>query len=156
RNAQVGLYQAGEVDFLVATDAIGMGLNLDIDHVVFKALHKFDGVGPRALRPAEIAQIAGRAGRHLRDGTFGPTHELGHFHPDLIEAIESHHFDPLTSLFWRNSDLSFESPAALLRSLEKRPPIPELIRTRQADDHRALEILARDETVGRAARSPET
>src|SRR5262249_55088875 len=98
----------------------------------------------------------GRAGRHLRDGTFGPTHELGHFHPDLIEAIENHRFDPLTTLFWRNSDLAFESPAALLGSLERRPPIPELIRMRQADDHRALEVLARDDAVLPAARSPET
>jgi ATP-dependent RNA helicase SUPV3L1/SUV3 len=155
RNAQVGLYQAGEVDFLVATDAIGMGLNLDIDHVVFTGLKKFDGMGPRALRPAEVAQIAGRAGRHTRDGTFGPTTDLGPFHPDLIAAIESHRFDPLHSLFWRNSDLEFGSPQALLRSLERRPPDPVLVRMRQADDHRALEALAADAEIAGRARTRE-
>jgi ATP-dependent RNA helicase SUPV3L1/SUV3 len=155
RNAQVGMYQAGEVDFLVATDAIGMGLNLDIDHVVFTGLTKFDGMGPRALRPAEVAQIAGRAGRHLKDGAFGPTTDLGPFPPDLVEAIESHRFAPLSALYWRNPELSFASPAALLRSLEQRPPDPKLVRMRQADDHRALEVLARDSDVVALARGPE-
>src|SRR5262249_6727898 len=84
RNAQVALYQSGEVDYLVATDAIGMGLNLDIEHVAFTALGKFDGRGTRTLRPAEVAQIAGRAGRHLRDGTFGATADLGPFHRGLV------------------------------------------------------------------------
>jgi ATP-dependent RNA helicase SUPV3L1/SUV3 len=152
RNAQVSLYQAGEVDFLVATDAIGMGLNLDIDHVVFTSLTKYDGHGPRHLRPAEVAQIAGRAGRHLRDGTFGATTDLGPFHPDLVAAVESHRFDPLASIFWRNSDLDFASPAALLKSLERRPPDPHLVRMRQADDHRALEVLARSADVADRAR----
>ena len=156
RNAQVGLYQAGEVDFLVATDAIGMGLNLDIDHVVFTGLKKFDGMGPRALRPAEVAQIAGRAGRHTRDGTFGPTTDLGPFHPDLVEAIESHRFDPLTSLYWRNSELEFASAQALLRSLERRPPDPVLVRMRQADDHRALEALAASAEIATLASARET
>jgi ATP-dependent RNA helicase SUPV3L1/SUV3 len=155
RNAQVGMYQAGEVDYIVATDAIGMGLNLDIDHVTFTSLGKFDGVGPRPLRPAEIAQIAGRAGRHLKDGTFGGTQELGDFPPELVESIESHHFEPLTSLFWRSSDLRFESAPALLESLERRPPIPALVRMRHADDHRALEALARDPAVIEIARHPE-
>jgi ATP-dependent RNA helicase SUPV3L1/SUV3 len=117
RNAQVALYQAGEVDYLVATDAIGMGLNLDIDHVAFTALGKFDGRGPRPLRPAEVAQIAGRAGRHTRDGTFGPTLDLGPFDDRLVEAVEGHHFAPLDRIFWRNADLVFSSPAALLSSL---------------------------------------
>ena len=124
RNAQVALYQAGEVDYLVATDAIGMGLNLDIDHVAFTALGKFDGRGPRPLRPAEVAQIAGRAGRHTRDGTFGPTLDLGSFDDRLVEAVEGHHFAPLDRIFWRNPDLVFASPAALLSSLERRPPSP--------------------------------
>src|SRR5688500_18616648 len=155
RNAQVGLYQAGEVDYLVATEAIGMGLNLDIDHVAFTGLVKFDGTAPRALRPAEIAQIAGRAGRHLRDGTFGPTADLGPFDEDLVSAIEGHRFDPLEALSWRSSDLSFASPRALLESLERRPPVPQLRRTPDADDHRALVALAADPEIVEMTRSPE-
>jgi ATP-dependent RNA helicase SUPV3L1/SUV3 len=155
RNAQVALYQAGEVDYLVATDAIGMGLNLDIDHVAFTALGKFDGRGPRSLRPSEVAQIAGRAGRHTRDGTFGPTLALGPFDDRLVEAVEGHHFEPLDRIFWRNSDLSFASPAALLSSLERRPPSPVLVRMREADDHRALAALSADADVRRQADAPE-
>ncbi|HYU42771.1 MAG TPA: helicase-related protein [Vicinamibacteria bacterium] len=155
RNAQVALYQAGEVDYLVATDAIGMGLNLDIDHVAFTALGKFDGRGPRPLRPAEVAQIAGRAGRHTRDGTFGPTLDLGPFDERLVEAVEDHHFEPLDRIFWRNPDLVFASPAALLSSLERRPPSPVLVRMREADDHRALAALSADGDVRRQVDSPE-
>jgi ATP-dependent RNA helicase SUPV3L1/SUV3 len=155
RNAQVGLYQAGDVDFLVATDAIGMGLNLDIDHVVFTGLAKFDGQGPRHLRPAEVAQIAGRAGRHLKDGTFGATSDLGSFPRPLVEAVEHHRFDPLTSLFWRNPDLNFATPQSLLHTLARRPPHARLLRMKQADDHRALESLMRDPEIGELARGPE-
>jgi ATP-dependent RNA helicase SUPV3L1/SUV3 len=155
RNAQVGLYQNGDVDFLVATDAIGMGLNLDIDHVAFTALSKFDGRGPRALRPAEVAQIAGRAGRHVKDGTFGATGELGPFPRPLVEAIESHRFDPLTSIFWRNPDLNFATPPSLLHTLARRPPHARLIRMKEADDHRALEALAGDPEIAALARGPE-
>jgi len=156
RNAQVALYQAGEVDYLVATDAIGMGLNLDIDHVAFTALGKYDGRGPRPLRPAEVAQIAGRAGRHTRDGTFGPTLDLGPFDDRLVAAVEGHHFEPLDRIFWRNPDLSFTSPAALLSSLERRPPSPVLMRMREADDHRALAALGADPEVRAQADTPET
>jgi ATP-dependent RNA helicase SUPV3L1/SUV3 len=156
RNAQVGLYQAGEVDYLVATDAIGMGLNLDIDHVAFTGLVKHDGRGPRGLRPAEVAQIAGRAGRHTRDGTFGATTDLGPLDPSLVEAVESHRFDPLQTVLWRNSDLSFASPRALLRSLEERPPDPRLVRMRDADDHRALVALAADAEAAALASDPES
>jgi ATP-dependent RNA helicase SUPV3L1/SUV3 len=156
RNAQVALYQAGEVDYLVATDAIGMGLNLDIDHVAFTALGKFDGRGPRPLRPAEVGQIAGRAGRHTRDGTFGPTLDLGPFDERLVAAVEGHRFEPLDRIFWRNSSLSFASPAALLASLDQRPPAPELVRMRAADDHAALAALAADAEVRRLADTPET
>jgi ATP-dependent RNA helicase SUPV3L1/SUV3 len=152
RNAQVGLYQAGDVDHLVATDAIGMGLNLDIDHVVFTGLTKFDGVGARELTPAEIGQIAGRAGRHVRDGQFGPTAELGPFPGGLVEAVESHRFAPLRSLRWRSDDLDFFSPLALLASLEKAPPHPFLTRMRHADDHRALGLLVRDPATMELAR----
>ena len=103
RNAQVAMYQAGEVDYLVATDAIGMGLNMDVDHVAFAKLCKFDGRAPRRLTAPEIAQIAGRAGRHMNDGSFGTTTEVGPLEPELVEAIESHRFDPLAALYWRNA-----------------------------------------------------
>jgi len=155
RNAQVGLYQSGEVDHLVATDAIGMGLNLDVDHVVFTALSKFDGQKPRALTPAEVAQIAGRAGRHVKDGSFGPTHELGEMHEDLVASVEGHHFRPLESLFWRNPDLDFGSVAGLLHSLEVRPDSPELVRTSEADDHRAFATLAEKPEIAEQTRSAE-
>jgi ATP-dependent RNA helicase SUPV3L1/SUV3 len=153
RNAQVGLYQSGEVDYLVATDAIGMGLNLDIDHVVFTGLSKFDGQRPRALTPAEVAQIAGRAGRHVRDGTFGPTDALGEMDEGLVDAVESHRFRPLDSLFWRNPDLDFRSAAALVQSLEARPGSPELARTPEADDHRAFALLAGTPEIAERASS---
>ncbi|HYH19312.1 MAG TPA: helicase-related protein [Azospirillum sp.] len=147
RNAQVGLYQAGEVDYLVATDAIGMGLNMDVDHVAFARIVKFDGFAPRRLRAPEIGQIAGRAGRHMRDGTFGTTDEVGELEPELIDRVENHEFDTLKALMWRNSKLRFETPGYLLKSLEERPPIPELVRARDADDHLALQALVRDPEV---------
>jgi ATP-dependent RNA helicase SUPV3L1/SUV3 len=156
RNAQVALYQAGEVDHLVATDAIGMGLNLEIDHVVFTSLRKFDGVGPRALTPAEVAQIAGRAGRHLQDGRFGPSAELGPFERTLVEAVESHRFAGLTHLYWRTDELDFFSPLALLGSLEQKPPHPFLLRMRQAEDERALAALAGDAETAALARDAES
>jgi ATP-dependent RNA helicase SUPV3L1/SUV3 len=155
RNAQVGLYEAGEVDYLVATDAIGMGLNLQIEHVVFTGLVKFDGLGPRGLSPAEVAQIAGRAGRHMRDGTFGSTAALGPLPRPLVVAVESHRFDPLRRIQWRNPELSLDSPQALLRSLERRPPDPCLVRMRQADDQRALSALIGDPEIVRLARGRE-
>jgi ATP-dependent RNA helicase SUPV3L1/SUV3 len=147
RNAQVGMFQAGEVDYLVATDAIGMGLNMDIDHVAFARIGKFDGRGPRRLNAAEIAQIAGRAGRHMSDGTFGTTAEQGPLDPEIVEAVEAHQFDPLTRLNWRNTRLRFESVGALLKSLEERPSISGLVQAREADDHRALQALARNREV---------
>src|SRR6186713_2665346 len=105
RNAQVALYQSGDVDYLVATDAIGMGLNLDVDHVAFAGLRKFDGQVHRDLTPAELAQIAGRAGRHMNDGTFGVTGVVEPFSSDLIDRLETHTFEPVKSLQWRNRDL---------------------------------------------------
>ncbi|HET9314781.1 MAG TPA: helicase-related protein, partial [Vicinamibacteria bacterium] len=155
RNAQVALYQAGEVDHLVATDAIGMGLNLDIEHVTFTGLVKHDGRGPRPLTPAEVAQIAGRAGRHVRDGTFGAAAEMGPFPPDLVEAIESHRFRPLERFFWRKSDLDFSSFEALGSSLSAAPRSDALLRPAPADDQRALETLAADRDIRALARSPE-
>ncbi|HYE42278.1 MAG TPA: helicase-related protein, partial [Caulobacteraceae bacterium] len=109
RNAQVELYQSGEVDFLVATDAIGMGLNMDVDHVAFAGLRKFDGKRTRWLHAPEIAQIAGRAGRHVRDGTFGVTGECTEMDEDLVASVENHRFEPVAGAEWRNGALDFDS-----------------------------------------------
>jgi len=154
RNAQIAMYQAREVDYLVATDAIGMGLNMDLDHVAFAARRKFDGRAPRALNAAELAQIAGRAGRHMNDGTFGTTAELGPLEAELVEQIENHRFDNLSALFWRNDALDFASPDRLLKSLEERPASPALVRAREAEDQMALAALARDAEVARLAGGP--
>ncbi len=154
RNAQVGMFQAGEVDYLVATDAIGMGLNMDLDHVAFARIGKFDGRGPRRLTAAEIAQIAGRAGRHMNDGTFGTTAEQMTLDAEIVEAVETHNFAPLTRLNWRNNRLKFGSIAALLKSLDERPPLPGLVQSREADDHRALQALARNPDIGELATHP--
>ncbi|MBV9861473.1 MAG: disulfide oxidoreductase [Alphaproteobacteria bacterium] len=154
RNAQVGMFQAGEVDYLVATDAIGMGLNMDLDHVAFARLSKFDGRGPRRLSPAEIGQIAGRAGRHMSDGTFGTTADEGPLAPEIVEAVEAHRFDPLGRLSWRNTKLRFQSVGALLKSLDERPPAPGLVQARDADDHLALQALSRNPQVVALAAHP--
>ena len=154
RNAQVGLYQSGEVDYLVATDAIGMGLNMDIDHVAFARLTKFDGRLPRRLRATEIAQIAGRAGRHMANGTFGTTDEAGTLDDELVDRVENHRFDPLQTVMWRNAELDFRSPLGLLRSLERRPTRPELRRMAEADDQLSLGLLMRDAELTGRARNP--
>lgn len=155
RNAQVAMYQAGEVDYLVATDAIGMGLNMDIDHVAFARLRKFDGFNPRPLRATEIAQIAGRAGRHMSDGTFGTTDIAGMLDEAVVEAVESHVFDPLNTLMWRSTALDFRSPKGLLKSLERKPDRRELRRGPEVEDQQALAILAKDEAVLDRATTPE-
>jgi len=155
RNAQVALYQNGEVDYLVATDAIGMGLNMDVDHVAFHRLHKFDGRHSRALRAPEIAQIAGRAGRHMSDGTFGTLAEFGPLDEAVVEAVENHRFDALNSVWWRNAKLNFNSARALLNSLEAAPQAPELIRARDAEDHMVLSRLARAPDIAESATNPE-
>ncbi len=142
RNAQVALYQEGEVDYLVATDAIGMGLNLDIKHVAFSSTAKFDGHRMRHLTPQEIAQIAGRAGRHTEDGTFGVTGEARPFDEDMVEAIEGHRFAPVRKLMWRNSDLDFGTAERLIRSLEAPTSDEWLSRARDADDVVALKTLS--------------
>ena len=154
RNAQVAMYQAGDVDYLVATDAIGMGLNMDVDHVWFARLSKFDGHRPRRLTAAEVAQIGGRAGRHLTDGTFGTTWDCSALDEQTVQAVESHTFPPLTSLTWRNADLDLRSVDGLLRTLEARPPSPLLIRARPADDQLALQALAQDGDVMTLVRRP--
>ena len=155
RNAQVALYQAGEVDYLVATDAIGMGLNMDVDHVAFAALRKFDGRAPRSLEAAEVAQIAGRAGRHMNDGSFGTTDDVGGLEADIVEAVENHSFPPLKCLQWRNADLRFTSVDALLGSLNRPPDQVGLVRARDADDHLALQTLAKDDELRKRASHPD-
>jgi len=154
RNAQVEMYQAGEVDYLVATDAIGMGLNMDVDHVAFSAVVKFDGRHHRRLATTELAQIAGRAGRHMNDGSFGSTAMLETLDPEVVEAIENHRFPAAEAIFWRNPDLDFKSPARLLRSLERPPRDRALIRARTAEDQRVLAELVRDPEVSERAKSP--
>jgi ATP-dependent RNA helicase SUPV3L1/SUV3 len=141
RNAQVELYQNGDVDFLVATDAIGMGLNLDIDHVAFSGTVKFDGRRMRPLEPNELAQIAGRAGRHMNDGTFGVTGEASPLDEEVVEAIEGHSFTPLRKLQWRNAALDFGSADRLIASLEASAGDELLVRAREADDLAALKAL---------------
>jgi ATP-dependent RNA helicase SUPV3L1/SUV3 len=142
RNAQVALYQSGEVDFLVATDAIGMGLNMDVDHVAFAGLQKFDGRRTRWLHATEVAQIAGRAGRYTRDGTFGTTGECEPMDEDLIEAVQDHTFDPVRAAEWRNARLDFSSLRALMASLAVAPGREGLVLTHESLDERALKALA--------------
>ncbi|MBD3804020.1 MAG: disulfide oxidoreductase [Thioclava sp.] len=159
RNAQVAMYQNGDVDYLVATDAIGMGLNLDIDHVAFSATSKFDGRRMRALFPHELAQIAGRAGRHTSDGTFGVTGEARPLQPEVIEAIEQHRFAPLQRLQWRSARLEFGSLDRLIQSLEARPAERDggewLTKGREADDLRALKMLGEDPAIRDRVNSPK-
>ena len=152
RNAQVKLYQDKEVDFLVATDAIGMGLNMDVDHVAFARLSKFDGHRPRGLLPTEVAQIAGRAGRGMRDGTFGSTAECPPLDDEMVRAVEGHSFEPLGQLFWRNSELDFSHIDALLSGLQMPPPVPLLVRGNEASDVETLVALARDADIRGLAR----
>ena len=149
RNAQVALFQEGAVDYLVATDAIGMGLNLDVAHVAFASLRKFDGRDVRALDVAETSQIAGRAGRHLRDGTFG-TVRPALLPEDVVLAVEQHRVTPIRRVLWRSNDLAFGSTRELLASLQVPPSRPRLRAAAVADDQRALEaLLARDPDLGR-------
>ena len=154
RNAQVDLYQNGDVDFLVATDAIGMGLNLDIRHVAFSSTAKFDGRRMRDLHPQELAQIAGRAGRHTSPGTFGVTGEAGPLHPEVIEAIEEHRFLPVRKLHWRNSRLEFGNVKRLIESLELHTSDEWLTRARDADDVLALKALSEMPDVMRTVVNP--
>ncbi|HET9160970.1 MAG TPA: helicase-related protein [Caulobacteraceae bacterium] len=152
RNAQVALYQSGEVDFLVATDAIGMGLNMDVGHVAFAGLRKYDGKRLRWLHAPEIGQIAGRAGRYRTDGTFGVTGEAPEMDDDLVAAVENHAFDPVAACEWRNSHLDFQNLDALLRSLNAPAPREGLVRAQESVDEFSLKKLAQDETVRIRAR----
>ncbi|MGR3756061.1 MAG: helicase-related protein, partial [Tranquillimonas sp.] len=154
RNAQVELYQNGDVDFLVATDAIGMGLNLDIRHVAFSSTRKFDGRRMRDLQPNELAQIAGRAGRHTQPGTFGVTGEAGPLAPEVVEAITEHRFTPIRKLQWRNARLNFGSADALIAALETPTQDAWLTRAREADDLAALRSLAAQPDLRARLRGP--
>ncbi len=154
RNAQVALYQSGDVDFLVATDAIGMGLNLDLDHVAFAGTRKFDGRSHRELSAGELGQIAGRAGRHLNDGTFGVTGDVEPFASDMINRLENHEFEPVKILQWRNTALDFGSIDRLKESLRETPTASRLARARAADDVLALDALSADAAIRDLARAP--
>jgi ATP-dependent RNA helicase SUPV3L1/SUV3 len=156
RNAQVALYQNGEVDYLVATDAIGMGLNLDIDHVAFSGTSKFDGRRMRPLAPNELAQIAGRAGRGMSDGSFGVTGEARPLDDGTAQAIMDHRFTPLKKLNWRSARLDFRSPQALIESLEASPTDEVLVKAREADDLRVLRSLSQEATVQARASDGKT
>jgi ATP-dependent RNA helicase SUPV3L1/SUV3 len=147
RNAQVALYQSGEVDYLVATDAIGMGLNMDVDHVVFASRAKFDGRRQRNLRADEIAQIAGRAGRYRDDGDFGETGDCAPLDAETIERVESHEFEPVEAIEWRSRALEFQTLSTLMKSLEQPAPAPGLVRARGALDEETLKRLAQDESL---------
>jgi ATP-dependent RNA helicase SUPV3L1/SUV3 len=147
RNAQVDLYQAGEVDYLVATDAIGMGLNLDVDHIAFASDRKFDGYQFRKLSPSELAQIAGRAGRAQRDGTFGTTGRCPPFENELVQALESHTFEPVKQVQWRNTDLDFSSIGALQATLAVAPTEAALARAPTAEDILVLDHASREDDV---------
>lgn len=154
RNAQVALYQSGDVDYLVATDAIGMGLNLDVNHVAFASTRKFDGYNFRQLMPAELAQIAGRAGRHMNDGTFGVTGDVEPFEQDVVDRLENHSFDPVRMLQWRARTLDFSSVHGLKESLRQLPNEQRLVRARTADDVDALEAVSMDRELTELIRGP--
>jgi ATP-dependent RNA helicase SUPV3L1/SUV3 len=154
RNAQVAMFQSGDVDYLVATDAVGMGLNLDVDHVAFASDRKYDGYQFRRLNPAEFAQIAGRAGRATRDGTFGTTGRCAPFEPELVNVLQNHTFDSVKVLQWRNSKLDFSSLGALQVSLAVTPTHEALTRAPIAEDLRVLDHAARDADVREMAIGP--
>ncbi|PCJ69962.1 MAG: disulfide oxidoreductase [Rhodobiaceae bacterium] len=154
RNAQVALYQNGDVDYLIATDAIGMGLNMDVDHVAFASTSKFDGSRHRPLKVAELAQIAGRAGRHMNDGTFGTTGEARPLTPETIERIEDHRFEADPVFHWRNSDIDFSTLKDLIASLEQPPGRDGLARAPMAIDLEAVILLSRNEDIQRIAAAP--
>ncbi len=144
RNAQVELYQSGDVDFLVATDAIGMGINMDLDHIYFSNLKKFDGRKLRKLNLSEIGQIAGRAGRYLNDGSFGVTGECKEINAEEVELLESHKFEEIQSIFWRNSNLNFNNAISLIKSLDEKPNQKWLRKIYEREDERALKFFLRE------------
>jgi len=144
RNAQVELYQSGDVDFLVATDAIGMGINMDLDHIYFSNLKKYDGKKLRKLNRSEIGQIAGRAGRYLNNGNFGVTGDCKEINPEEVELLEKHKFEEIQSLFWRNSNLNFNSSSSLIKSLDEKPNKSWLRKIKECEDERALKFFLQE------------
>ncbi len=144
RNAQVNLYQSGDVDYLVATDAIGMGINMDLDHVYFSNLKKFDGKKIRRLKISEIGQISGRAGRYLNDGSFGITGDCDEINPEEIEFLENHNFPEIQNIFWRNSNLRFNNKEHLLKSLEEKPDKDWLRRVGECEDEKVLKYFLKE------------
>ena len=147
RNAQVELYQSGDVDFLVATDAIGMGINMDLDFVYFSNVKKFDGKKLRRLNLSEIGQIAGRAGRYLNDGSFGITGDCKEISPEEVELLENHKFEEIRTLFWRNSNLNFNNPNSLIKSLEEKPHVEWLRKIHECEDEKALKYFLKDQRI---------
>ncbi len=147
RNAQVELYQSGDVDFLVATDAIGMGINMDLDNIYFSNLKKFDGKKLRKLNLSEIGQIAGRAGRYLNDGSFGITGDCKNINAEEVELIENHKFEEIKMLYWRNSNLNFNNPYSLIKSLEKKPQKEWLRKVHECEDEKALKYFLKDKNI---------
>ena len=147
RNAQVELYQSGDVDFLVATDAIGMGINMDLDYVYFSNLKKFDGKKLRKLNLSEIGQIAGRAGRYLNDGSFGITGDCKEINAEDVDLLENHKFEEIRTLFWRNSNLNFNNPHSLIKSLEEKPQREWLRKIHECEDEKALKFFLRDKNL---------
>ena len=147
RNAQVELYQSGDVDFLVATDAIGMGINMDLDHVYFSNLKKFDGRKLRKLNLSEIGQIAGRAGRYLNDGNFGITGQCKEISAEEVDLLEKHKFEEIQFLFWRNPNLNFNNPFALIKSLDEKPNKSWLRKIHECEDEKALKFFLRDKNL---------
>jgi len=144
RNAQVELYQSGDVDFLVATDAIGMGINMDLESVYFSNIRKFDGKKLRRLKLSEIGQIAGRAGRYLNDGNFGITGECNEIKAEEVELLEAHKFDEIKTLFWRNTDLNFNNASSLIKSLDERPNKDWLKRIHECEDEKIFKYFLKD------------
>ncbi len=147
RNAQVELYQSGDVDFLVATDAIGMGINMDLDFVYFSNIKKFDGKKLRKLNLSEIGQIAGRAGRYLNNGGFGITGDCKEISPEEVELLENHKFEEIRTLFWRNSNLNFNNPISLIKSLEEKPRMEWLRKIHECEDEKALKYFLKDQKI---------
>ena len=147
RNAQVELYQSGDVDFLVATDAIGMGINMDLDFVYFSNLKKFDGRKLRKLNLSEIGQIAGRAGRYLNNGSFGITGDCKEISAEEVDLIENHKFEEIRTLFWRNSNLNFNNSSSLLKSLEQKPYQDWLRKIHECEDEKALKFFLKDKNL---------
>ena len=147
RNSQVELYQSGDVDFLVATDAIGMGINMDIDHVSFNSLRKYDGEKIRALRNTEVGQISGRAGRYKNNGSFGITGNCEVLSSEQIEKLENHKFDSVINIYWRNSDLDFSNISSFIKSINQIPLIPSLVRNKELIDENIFKFLVSDNSI---------